>query len=178
MKGNEYDLLIHIDVEEVAKANEINLKQGPNYSSESKLRQLLGYARLREALDKNDLSSYLLPEYLTIHEVILNEIYTYLVLLVKTNLNCKTLKIVNSRLNFLMVNTFFVVIVDLPETTCCIPIKLPKRGPKFLAGRQQFCRDKLSYVKVTCRPRFIAEVVFRRCMDPDENICSFTVLEK
>ncbi len=39
MKGNEYDLLIHIDVEEVAKANEINLKQGPNYSSESKLRR-------------------------------------------------------------------------------------------------------------------------------------------
>ncbi len=51
------------DIAEINKANKwVLLKEGPNYSSNTKLRHLLRHKRLHEASQRNEISSCLLSE--------------------------------------------------------------------------------------------------------------------
>jgi len=166
----EEDAGVAQDIKDINEANEILLKQGPNYSSKTKLRQLLRHELLHEAYSRGELKESLLTSYL-FHMKERRDLYI------------KVLK----------------GIVKDPQliSKCKYPTRLGKfegdilgdRGfaknamyypnmnnqitPRFIGGRAQFSEEELSDDKVTCSLRYAAEVLFSRCTD--ENILTDVV---
>lgn len=159
--------LTNNDVEEIENANKIMLNQGPNHSAVAKLRQLMRHERLHESFKSGKLSPCLLSEYF---EIMKDKRKVYINVLLGAETNPEVIKqcAFPTRLGKFPANKRILGDRGFVKNAMLYPNLNSHHIPQFIAGRKQFSKQELVDDKVTCRLRYIAEVIFSRCTD--ENI--------